>query len=365
MTDLVVLSLEAWDGVWRRNQHLVSRLLAADPALRVLFVEPPADPLHALRRRSVARRGLGLRQAGERLWLFQPTKWLPRRLDPRADRRLSSAVMRAAEQMDMTRPVLWLNDPLSSDLLRRTGWRALYDITDDWLLADRSPREHDRLVESESYLLTHCRHVVVCSPRLLETKTADRITLIPNAVDVDAYRGELPGRPICPRDRSRCTWARCTATAWTSTCPRPWRGGWPAAGRSSSSDRTRSPPTTRHDSRRQARAFSGLASMPRIPAYLKNADVLVVPHVVTDFTDSLDPIKVYEYLAAGRPVVSTAVAGFRELALPHVVIVSSDKVLGRTLEFLSAAPVVGALDVPSWDARAAAMRVVLDEVRLP
>ena len=46
MTDLVVVSLEAWDGVWRRNQHLVSRLLAADPDLRVLFVEPPADPLH-------------------------------------------------------------------------------------------------------------------------------------------------------------------------------------------------------------------------------------------------------------------------------------------------------------------------------
>ena len=50
-----------------------------------------------------------------------------------------------------------------------------------------------------------------------------------------------------------------------------------------------------------------------VPAYLKNADVLVVPHVVTEFTDSLDPIKVYEYLAAGRPVVSTPVAGFREL----------------------------------------------------
>ena len=51
-----------------------------------------------------------------------------------------------------------------------------------------------------------------------------------------------------------------------------------------------------------------------IPAYLKNADVLVVPHVVTEFTDSLDPIKVYEYLAAARPVVSTPVAGFRDLA---------------------------------------------------
>ena len=49
MTDLVVVSLEAWDDVWRRNQHLVAGLLRSDPALRVLFVEPPADPTHDLR----------------------------------------------------------------------------------------------------------------------------------------------------------------------------------------------------------------------------------------------------------------------------------------------------------------------------
>ena len=59
--DLVVASLEAWDGVWRRNQHLVSRLLRDDPELRVLFVEPPADPIHDARRRSRPRRGPGVR----------------------------------------------------------------------------------------------------------------------------------------------------------------------------------------------------------------------------------------------------------------------------------------------------------------
>ena len=52
MTDLVVVSLERWDDVWRRNQHLVAGLLQRDPDLRVLFVEPPADP--AARRASSA-----------------------------------------------------------------------------------------------------------------------------------------------------------------------------------------------------------------------------------------------------------------------------------------------------------------------
>ena len=59
MTDLVVVSLEAWDDVWRRNQHLVAGLLRSDAALRVLFVEPPADPTHDLRSRGVRRSRVG------------------------------------------------------------------------------------------------------------------------------------------------------------------------------------------------------------------------------------------------------------------------------------------------------------------
>jgi glycosyltransferase involved in cell wall biosynthesis len=367
VTDLVVVSLEVWDGVWRRNQHLVSRLLAADPDLRLLFVEPPADPLHAMLRRSRVRPGLGLRRAADRLWLFQPTKWLPRRLDPGADRRLSSAVLRAAGQVGMPRPALWLNDPLAADLVRRTGWPALYDITDDWLLADRSPREHDRLVASERYLLDHCRRVVVCSPRLLETKSlgrAERMTLVPNAVDVDAYLADyprpddLPSGPVVlyvgtlHRDRLDVDLCAALATSLLGTATLVLVG-----------------PVALDASDQALLAGAGAVLLgarehTTIPAYLKNADVLAVPHVVTEFTDSLDPIKVYEYLAAARPVVSTPVAGFRELRHGHVAVVPSGDFLAATREHLASPPqgVAAGSAVPSWDDRAHAMRAVIDEV---
>ncbi len=58
--------------------------------------------------------------------------------------------------------------------------------------------------------------------------------------------------------------------------------------------------------------------------YLQHADVLVVPHVVTAFTDSLDPIKLYEYQAVGRPVVSTSVAGFRDADDPRITLADGD-----------------------------------------
>ncbi|MBF4768847.1 glycosyltransferase [Nocardioides agariphilus] len=373
MSDLVVVSLEAWDGVWRRNQHLVSRLLALDPGLRVLFVEPPVDVLHGLRRGTGLRRGRGLRAehlpgAEGRLHLFEPTKWLPRRVDGRADGRLADAVLRSARRLGMTSPVLWLNDPLAADLLRRSGWPALYDITDDWLQAQRPDAVKARLVAAESYLLDHCEHVVVCSPRLLETKHGKRTTLVPNAVDVDAYRGDLPrpadlptGRTVVyvgtlHRDRLDVRLSEELARSLTGTAVLTFVG-----------------PVALDERDRQLLIDAGAHLLgPRehaqVPAYLKHADVLVVPHVVNAFTDSLDPIKVYEYLAAGRPIVSTPVAGFRELDRALVSVVPATELADRVREVLSRPPAMPGSDepaVPSWDDRASAMRRVIDELPTP
>ena len=50
----------------------------------------------------------------------------------------------------------------------------------------------------------------------------------------------------------------------------------------------------------------------QLPEYMRRFDVCIVPHNVTPFTESLNPIKLWEYLALGKPVVSTRVAGFRD-----------------------------------------------------
>src|SRR5262249_26026075 len=42
-----------------------------------------------------------------------------------------------------------------------------------------------------------------------------------------------------------------------------------------------------------------------LPAYLKGIDVATIPFLMNELTRNADPIKLYEYLAAGLPVVST------------------------------------------------------------
>ena len=49
----------------------------------------------------------------------------------------------------------------------------------------------------------------------------------------------------------------------------------------------------------------------RLPAFVCHFDVCSIPHSVNPFTNSLDPIKAYEYLAAGKPIVSVDVDGVR------------------------------------------------------
>lgn len=372
MTDLVVVSLEAWDQVWRRNQYLVAGLLRADPGLRVLFVEPAADPLFDLAQRRAPRIGRGvamveLPDASGRLWSYQPTKWLPRRIDGRLDARWAGGILRAAGRLGFSQPLLWINDPGGAHLLERTGWPCLYDITDDWLAAERTPDEHRRLVRDEAFLMEHCQEVVVCSPTLVRTKGAVRpVTLVPNAVDATAYQRprlrptELPEGPVAlylgTVHRDRMDVELCAQVARVLQ----GRGRVVLVGPAplSAADLT-----LLNDA---GVVLLGARDAAQVPGFLQHADVLVVPHVVNSFTDSLDPIKLYEYLAVGRPVVSTPVAGFREAAGDRITIAGASQfaaVVAQAIPASDSFPVGVAADVPTWDDRVAQFRPVIDLLR--
>ena len=105
---------------------------------------------------------------------------------------------------------------------------------------------------------------------------------------------------------------------------------------------------------------------PEVPAYLAAADVLLVPYIRNEQTESVSPLKLREFLASGRPVAATP--------LPEIVRHSGGLVeLGDDAsEFASA--VERALAAPpemadarrshvaqeSWDARAEAFADFLD-----
>ena len=57
--------------------------------------------------------------------------------------------------------------------------------------------------------------------------------------------------------------------------------------------------------------YLGQKSYQELPNYLHSFDVGIIPHKVNKFTDTMNPLKLYEYLASGMPVVSTDIKGLK------------------------------------------------------
>ena len=60
--------------------------------------------------------------------------------------------------------------------------------------------------------------------------------------------------------------------------------------------------------------FKGDIHFEKLPQEMKNFDITIIPHTINDFTNSMNPLKLYEYLASGKPVVSTKVAGSQSIS---------------------------------------------------
>jgi len=55
--------------------------------------------------------------------------------------------------------------------------------------------------------------------------------------------------------------------------------------------------------------YLGSVAQSEVPELLQSFDICLIPHKDTEYSKSMSPLKLYQYLASGRPIVSTCVAG--------------------------------------------------------
>lgn len=366
---LVVFSLEPWGTVRRRIRILVDELVALEPRMQVLFVAPAFDVPYEIRRGVLRPRpGPRLEQVHPQVHVLRPRKWLPRSLGTASDRLLGSQAARAADQVGLREPLLWVNDAAYARFSVASGWPIIYDVTDDWLLAPLAPRQRDRLRADDALLVERSDAVVVCSPDLARSRGSSRtVDVIPNGVDLERFRRTYPR----PADLPEGPVALYVGTLHEERIDLGLLG-----------DLARARPDVQivlvgpdnlpaAESARLAATPSvhllGARPYDQVPAYLQHADVVIVPHQVNPFTESLDPIKAYECLAAGRPTVATPVAGFRGLRPPVVIAPRETFVEATGSALAEGAPPPGTAGegalVPTWRERAEAMDAVMARVR--
>lgn len=332
MPDLIFVSLEDWDDVWRRNQFLCAELARRFPSMKILFVGLPIDVSNAIKRgrvRALFRERIGSPPGLPGIRLAHPLKLAPQSLSVGSalnDVMFRAHVRRAARRMGLRRPLLWLNPHSAVHLAGRMGESGVvYDITDDWTLADFPERDLQRIRAQDRALCRRADLTIVCSEALAQSRMARsrRLLLLPNGVNVEHYR-TVGAAPAERRDRAPVLGytgtlhpGRIDVALLEAVARRFADGSIVLIGPN------HLPPgdTRRLEALGNVR-LTGPAPYERLPGLMSAFDVCIVPHLETAFTESLNPIKLWEYLAAGKPIVSTRVAGFRDY--PGLVRLASD-----------------------------------------
>ena len=234
-----------------------------------------------------------------------PSRWL-------AGRRLNEALARhalrrrIAEALGPGGPVvLWVADPRMVEAsLHYPHDLFVFDAIDDW-------RQHQwaggRSVTAGYRLAARVAELVLAvnADLLGEVRGRGAAAVVANAIDPEPWRSAAPDTSAVPElqrplvgyvggIQSRFDVRLLRAVA--ARCPGMY---FALAGRVSSDfvAALRDLPSNVH--------LLGDLPHAHIPGLIAATDACIVPHVRDGLTRSMDPLKIYEYLAAGRPVVST------------------------------------------------------------
>lgn len=321
---IVCLSAVDWDGaIWARPQQLMSRFGRTNP---VLYVEPPVTFLSPLKNPALWRK-LGAwrkrpRPADGLVSVCSPPVFLPfgsryRPLNRINQWLLGRYLRRLLAELGFDRPVLWTYLPNTIDLLGRLPAELLcYDCVDEHAEFTGFSRTVVRTMEDG---LLQKADVVFASARTLyeaKKEMALSIHLLPNAADVEHFRRAVTDDLPCPPELAGLDgpvlgfvgglgdWLDLVLLQTVARQKPDWHFVFigPA---DTDTAALRSLPNVR---------LLGSRPYRDLPAYLKYFSVGLIPFKLNELTAKVNPIKLYEYLAAGKPVVATPLPELKPFA---------------------------------------------------
>lgn len=317
---IICISPQEWDAALPTNRQQIM-LRAAARGHAVVFVESGAFLGRHLRRRAEAKQLFRARDVAAGIRVRKAVNALPwghrRRLANRVNARLTAAVVRQIARRLPQPVVLWLYDPCAAGLIGHCGERiAIYDCVDDYaemegpdaqtraLLAamDAESAARAAIVATTSRYL-HARHRSANASTHLVRNVADfghfanvdpapAVSTLPNPVV--GFAGNLhPGKV----DFDLLEELARRRPDWTFVLVGPVQAA----------------AAQRVDDLAALANVHWLGHTPydRLPRMVAGFDVAVIPYVANPYTRSCFPLKLYEYLAAGKPVVAS---GLPELA---------------------------------------------------
>ncbi|MBJ7329442.1 MAG: glycosyltransferase [Solirubrobacteraceae bacterium] len=330
--DIVCVGFNDWETeLWTNQHHLMARLAAGGD--QVLFIESLGLRKPTVAARDVSRmarrlvRGLKPPRERDGVHVLSPLV-IPlhgnaavRKVNARV---LPALVGRAARKRGMQRPILWGYVPQAEVLLDTLDPAiVVYHCVDD--IVAQKGIDTASFQAAEQRFARRADLVLASAPKLAERMRTlnDNVLYAPNVADTGAFATALNEDPPTPVDpalaalpgprivftgaivEKKLDFPLLVAIArarpeWSIALVGPVGLGEPETDVSALE---REPNIHLLGPRRYA----------ELPAVLRGADATMIPYRGSELTASIFPMKVYEYLAAGRPVVATPLPAIAEV----------------------------------------------------
>jgi polysaccharide pyruvyl transferase CsaB len=191
--------------------------------------------------------------------------------------------------------------PIAKDV-KKIGGEIVYDLIDEWNTSLGGEWYSERI---ERKIIDGCDVLMASAPSLVERlheSSGQEVLWLPNAVNLllfDRNRRYYPPHDL-PKDRPRILYIGALWGEWFD---------WELLQQIAQAFSTGSL-TVIGDYRGQSPFeepnlhFLGLKPQMELPAYLQHADVAIIPWKISPITQATSPLKIFEYLAMGTPVVA-------------------------------------------------------------
>jgi glycosyltransferase involved in cell wall biosynthesis len=373
---IICLAAAGWDGMWARAQQLMS--IFAGQGNRVLYVDPPITWLSPLKNPSL-RQGKydSLRRVEENIWVYSPPVTVPfgniyRMVNRFNQRRLSSSLKKVCRTLGWQPTIYWTYLPNTVDLPVPEEPLLLYDCADEHT-AFPGLIKKETVAGMERELFAKAGVALTSAGELWQKKKAQApgLLLAPNGADVlhfqQALKPELMvppelaslPRPVLGYVGAVSNWLDQRLLADAAGARPHW--SWVLIGPVDTDVAPLKSLPNVH--------LLGRKNYSELPAYLKGMDVALIPFAINELTRGVNPVKLYEYLAAGKPVVSADLPEVRPFQPLVAVYQNQGEFMDRLEEALAGdagdkiAARVRLAEDNSWFARAAAIEKEIHRYR--
>jgi len=350
--DMIVFCHLRWQFVYQRPQHIISRLASN---MKVLLIEEPIQN--------------DAQDSSGNLIVISKTLNV---LQPYVKDIESISDILAEYVKNNTIPIGWFYSASFSPLLEKINFETvIYDCMDELSLFKGAPAH---LINQEKYLMAHADIVFTGGKSLYESKKQlhSNVYCFPSSVDQEHFAQALNGIAIAPD---------------IATIQNPIVGYYgvideridlellhQCAKKLPNVSFVMIGPLAKIEDADLPKEnnihYLGMRSYDELPGYLKAFDIAMMPFALNDATKYISPTKTLEYMAAGKPIISTKITDVVRDYSNSVTLIENDDEFCNAIRTLleekdhlkMKLEYEKILEKTSWDATAAQMELIIKKL---